>query len=38
MQYRSVKGGPVFDGGPRILLTEDPGFGVEEIPGLQWFS
>ncbi len=33
-----VKGGPVFDGGPRILLTEDPGFGVEEIPGLQWFS
>jgi L-alanine-DL-glutamate epimerase-like enolase superfamily enzyme len=33
-----VKGGPIFDGGPRILLTEDPGFGVEEIPGLQWFN
>jgi L-alanine-DL-glutamate epimerase-like enolase superfamily enzyme len=31
-----VKGGPIFDGGPKILLTEDPGFGVEEISGLQW--
>ena len=33
-----VKGGPLFDGGPKIRLTEDPGFGVEDVLGLQWFD
>ena len=29
-------GSPIFDGGPKISLTEDPGSGVEDVFGVQW--
>lgn len=32
-----VEGGPVFDG-PEIILGNEPGFGVTDVPGVMWLS
>lgn len=32
-----VSGGPVFDG-PRIKVSASPGFGIDEVPGVEWLN
>lgn len=32
-----VLGGPVFDG-PRIKVSVSPGFGIDEVPGVEWLN